>query len=265
MLGLRTKIQKWTAKVSNGRSLPEKLKAPLTLTQLREKNLLRTMAYLYCDYYFEHFLPRMFREHRAYFATGQRGFGEDAFHAMWYLLFEHFRPANALEIGVYRGQTITLMKLLSRQFNFQCDIGCVSPLGASGDPVSNYGKKGIDYYQDVVGSHKRFDLPLPEFCRAFSTSEEGIRFIGSRPWHMIFIDGNHDYAVAKSDWDQCARSLAPDGIIVMDDSALHTDFRPPAFSTAGEPGPSQVVREIDARRFKEIFGVGHNRVFQRIG
>jgi hypothetical protein len=264
MFGLRTRIQKWAGKASNARALPEELKVPLTLAQLREKNLPRTMAYLYCDYYFEHFLPKVFREHRAYFVAGQRGFGEDAFHVMWFLLFEHFRPANALEIGVYRGQTMTLMKLLSRQFNFQCDIGCVSPLNASGDSVSTYGN-GLDYYQDVVRNHQRFELSLPEFCRAFSTSEEGAGFIASRPWHMIYVDGNHDYAVAKSDWDQCARSVIPGGITVMDDSALHTDFRPPAFSTAGHPGPSQVVQEIDTGRFKEIFAVGHNRVFQRIG
>jgi hypothetical protein len=264
MFGLRTKIQKRVGKASNAHALPAEFKTSWNLEQLRAKNLARATAYLYCDYYFEHFLPKQFREHRAYFVTGRRGFGEDAFHAMWYLLFEHFRPANALEIGVYRGQTITLMKLLSRHFNFHGDVGCVSPLTASGDSVSVYASK-LDYYQDVVQNHKRFDLPLPEFCRAFSTSEEGLSFIGSRTWHMIYIDGNHDYAVAKSDWEQCALALVPGGVIVMDDSALHTDFQPPAFSTAGHPGPSQVVQEIDAGRFKEIFAVGHNRVFQRIG
>jgi hypothetical protein len=263
MFGLRTKIQKRAWKMSNARALPEELKATWKLAQLQERNLPRMAAYRYCNYYFEHFLPQLFREHRAYFAAERRGFGEDAFHAMWYLLFEHFRPSNALEIGVYRGQTITLMKLLSRHFNFQCDIGCVSPLSSSGDSVSVYDK--VDYYQDVVLNHQHFDLPLPEFCRAFSTSEEGTKFIGSRRWNLVYIDGNHDYAVAKSDWDLCARALAPHGVIVMDDSALHTDFRPPPFSTAGHPGPSQVVAEIDAGRFKEIFAVGHNRVFQRIG
>lgn len=263
MLGLRTRIRKWAGKASNARALPRELKTPLTLTQLREKNLSRTMAYLYCDYYFSHFLPKQFREHRAYFVSNRRGFGEDAFHAMWFLLFEQFRPAIALEIGVYRGQTITLMKQLSRHFGFQCDVGCVSPLTASGDSVSVYGSD-VDYYEDVVQNHQRFNLPLPEFCRAFSTSEDGARFIASRPWHMIYIDGNHDYAVAKSDWNECARSLAPNGIIVMDDSALRSDFRPPAFSTAGHPGPSQVVQEIDSSQFKEIFAVGHNRAFQRL-
>lgn len=264
MLELKTKIKKWAGKAANSRNLPAELKAQWRLAELQAKNLPRTTAYLYCDYYFEHFLPEPFREHRSYFAAQGRGFGEDAFHAMWFLLFEQFRPAKALEIGVYRGQTITLMKLLSGYFNFPCNVGCVSPMSASGDAVSVYGET-IDYYEDVVRNHRHFQLPLPEFCRAFSTSEEGARFMGSRAWDVIYIDGNHDYPVVKSDWDQCARSIKPDGIIVMDDSALNTDFHPPAFSTAGHPGPSQVAQEIDSGRFKEIFSVGHNRVFQRIG
>jgi hypothetical protein len=263
MLGLQTRFRKWAAKASNARALPEQLKTRLTLAQLRTKNLPRTTVYQYCDYYFDHFLPKLFREHRAYFALRGRGYGEDAFHVLWFLLFEQFRPANALEIGVFRGQSITLMKLLSRHFNFECHIGCISPFTSSGDSVSVYGTK-LDYYEDTVQNHNHFQLPLPEFCRAFSTNEEGTRFIGSRQWHIIYVDGNHDYPVAKSDWDHCARALAPDGVIVMDDSALDTDFRPPAFSTAGHPGPSQVVQEIDPGRFKEIFAVGHNRVFQRI-
>jgi hypothetical protein len=43
------------------------------------------------------------REPRHYFNQCRRGFGEDAFHAMWFLLFRQFRPVSFLEIGVYRG------------------------------------------------------------------------------------------------------------------------------------------------------------------
>jgi hypothetical protein len=261
--GVRTKIRKWAAKRANARALPNALKQRLTLEKLEAQGLSRTMTYLYCDYYFDHFLPEIFRKHRAYFAACGRGFGEDAFHTMWYFLFDRFRPAKALEIGVYRGQTTTLMKLLSRYFDSECAVGCLSPFSASGDAVSKYAAC-VDYYEDVIHNHEQFELPLPEFCRSFSTSDEGIAFIQSRCWNLVYIDGNHDYAVAKSDWEHCSNALAPGGIIVMDDSALHTDFKPPPLSTAGHPGPSKVVGEIDPARFQEIFAAGHNRVFQRI-
>ncbi|MFZ4600498.1 MAG: class I SAM-dependent methyltransferase, partial [Terrimicrobiaceae bacterium] len=91
-----------------------------------------------------------------------------------------------------------------------------------------------------------------------------VHLISSHPWDAIYIDGNHDYEVAKKDWKHCAANVKIGGIIVLDDSGLSTSFRPPAFATAGHPGPSKLATEIDPRAFREILQVGHNRVFQRI-
>jgi len=54
------------------------------------------------------------------------------------------------------------------------------------------------------------------------------------------------------------------GLIVLDDSALETAYRPPFFAKKGLPGPSRLAAEIDKSIFREILMVGHNRVFQRI-
>ena len=53
-------------------------------------------------------LPFSIINHRVYFSKEFRGFGEEAFHSMWYLLLSEFKPKNCLEIGVYRGQIISL-------------------------------------------------------------------------------------------------------------------------------------------------------------
>jgi predicted O-methyltransferase YrrM len=239
------------------------LKRRLSLEQLRSLKLSPNEQYLYCVYYFDHFLPKSMRAHRRYFVEGNRGFGEDAFHAMWFLLFEHFRPKNALEIGVYRGQTITLWKLLARHFQFDGQVAAISPFTSAGDAVSNYAER-LDYFEDTVLNHKHFELSLPEFYRGFSTAPEAKSFIASRQWDIIYIDGNHDYQVALQDWTECAKAIKPGGIIVLDDSALDTNFSPPAFATAGHPGPSRIASEIDRSQFQEILSVGHNRVFQRL-
>ena len=42
--------------------------------------------YAYMHHYFRHECPQLLRGHRAYFVQDNRGFGEDAFHAMWFLL-----------------------------------------------------------------------------------------------------------------------------------------------------------------------------------
>jgi predicted O-methyltransferase YrrM len=99
--------------------------------------------------------------------------------------------------------------------------------------------------------------------RAFSTDSAARERVAQELWDAIYIDGNHDYEVARRDWDLCAKQVRTGGIIVLDDSALYTAYRPPAFATAGHPGPSRVAREVDQTRFREVLRVGHNRVFQR--
>jgi hypothetical protein len=223
----------------------------------------RNESYFTADYHFHHFLPQVFVNHRHYFEQEARGFGEAAFHSMWYVLFEKFKPENALEVGVYRGQTITLWKLLSHHFNINCAVGCVSPFSSAGDAVSHY-EKQIDYLQDVITNHQHFDLALPRFCKTMSTDPEAHAFIRGEQWDCIYIDGNHDYDVVRGDWEVCSGALAPGGFIVLDDSSLNTDYQPPVFATAGHPGPSRLAQEIDRDKFEEILSIGHNRVFQRI-
>src|ERR1700683_2405876 len=57
-----------------------------------------TEFYERCFLYFHTRLPEPLREHRIYFETGGRGFGERSFHVMWFLLFREFAPDNFLEI-----------------------------------------------------------------------------------------------------------------------------------------------------------------------
>src|SRR6185503_8841681 len=133
MFNLRQKLRSYASRKYHLFRFPRALKQPMKLSKLRQSHLSRNQQYLYCVYYFDYFFPPTIREHRDYFSQHGRGFGEDAFHAMWFHLFEEFRPKSALEIGVYRGQTITLWKLLSQQFGFNCDIAAVSPFSPAGD------------------------------------------------------------------------------------------------------------------------------------
>jgi predicted O-methyltransferase YrrM len=80
---------------------------------------------------------------------------------------------------------------------------------------------------------------------------------------MVYIDGNHDYEVVRRDWEVCARSLRPGGIIVFDDAGLTTEYQPPAFASRGHPGPSRVAQDAGRGEFRELLQVGHNRAFQK--
>ena len=93
--------------------------------------------YEHCFHYFYTRLPKSLREHRAYFELNGRGFGERAFHVMWFLIFREFRPESFLEIGVYRGQTLSLAALLARHFKFDCFVQGISPFCPLATPFQN--------------------------------------------------------------------------------------------------------------------------------
>jgi hypothetical protein len=223
-----------------------------------------TEFYERCFHYFHTRLPEPLRAHRAYFETGGRGFfGEKAFHVMWFLLFREFSPESFLEIGVFRGHTLSLAALLARRFKIDCFIQGVSPFSSAADAVSKY-RRDVDYYGGTLKNFAHFSLPAPALLKAYSTDEGAHKLIASRNWAFTYIDGNHDYEIARQDWELCVAHLRPQGIIVLDDSGLTTKYVPPAFATGGHPGPSRLAQEIDRTRFHEILQVGHNRVFQKI-
>jgi hypothetical protein len=206
--------------------------------------------------------PASIKAHRNYFVGGHRGFGEDAFHVMWWMLLRELRPARFLEIGVYRGQTLSLAALLQRELGIKGSVTGISPFTASGDSVSRY-HEHVDYLADTKANFAHFSLAEPELIRAFSADASANERVAHRLWDAIYIDGNHDYEVARADWNLCAANLRTGGIIVLDDSALGTEYRPPRFATAGHPGPSKLAAEIDTSEFREILRVGHNRVFHK--
>lgn len=212
--------------------------------------------------YFDRSLPEEFRAHRTYFTKNGRGFGEDAFHTQWFLLFREFRPKSFLEIGVFRGQSLSLAALCARHFTLECFIQGISPFSSAGDAVSKY-RRNVDYQTDTLENFTHFKLPAPALLKAYSTDVSAAQLIGSHKWDLIYIDGNHDYEIARSDWELCAKNVSPGGLIVLDDSGLSTSFRPPAFATGGHPGPSQLAKEISRAAFTEILQIGHNRVFQK--
>lgn len=224
-----------------------------------------TTYYLDCYRFFHQRLPAEVREHRQYFFKGRKGFGEDAMHVMWWLLFKEFKPASFLEIGVFRGQTISLAALLSRLNGVTCRVQGISPFSSAGDAASVRHYNGeLDYLADTLANFEHFRLPRPDLLKAFSTDAEAAALINSNSWDIIYIDGNHDYEVARQDWEICSRNVKEGGIIVLDDAGLSTSYKPPLFATAGHKGPSRLAEEIDRKKFREILQVGHNRAFQRI-
>ena len=238
---------------------PESFKS---LDEVFTRTKSRNKVYEEMEKFYRFNLPLKFIKHRKYFSKNRRGFGEDAFHSMWFLLFSQYRPINCLEIGVYRGQTITLWNMLSKWIGYETRIACISPFSSAGDTVSQY-SKDLDYLTDLKENHDYFKIKYPEICIDLSTGKKAKEFISSRKWDLIYIDGSHDYEVVSEDWDISVKNLSERGLIVMDDSSLYFDYIPKDGSFAGHPGPSKVAKEISVGQFKLIGGVGHNNIFSK--
>ena len=239
-----------------------KFRSQLAFDRFLEAKFNRNETYRYFQKSFRVWSPNWVRKHRSYFATEGRGFGEDAFHAAWIALICEFKPKKMLEIGVYRGQTLSLWALAGKKLGLSQEILGISPLDSSGDEVSLY--QSLDYLSDIQTNFHYFGLPNPDLLKAFSTDVEALQVIESGNWDLIYIDGSHEYSVVNSDLKAAAKGLVSGGILVIDDSSLFTDFK---LSTSeafrGHPGPSKVFEEIDSSEFEFLFGVGHNNVLRK--
>jgi hypothetical protein len=80
------------------------------------------------------------RSHRSYVEQNKLGFGDPAFHAMWLRLIgfasRRFGIVSALEIGVFKGQVISLWAVIARRWNFDVRISAITPLAGNPMPKS---------------------------------------------------------------------------------------------------------------------------------
>jgi hypothetical protein len=232
----------------------------LSFTDAVRKFSDRNALYQYFYHHFHNYCPREVRAHRSYFEKSSRGFGEDAFHSMWFTLLREFRPSMCLEIGVYRGQVISLWTLIADCLNVPCEVHGISPFAPVGDTVSRY-PEDVDYLSDTLASFDVLGLKHPILVPALSTDPAALQHLASKNWDLIYIDGSHDYEVVLADYRNSVTQLKPNGLLIMDDASLGTTFRPPLFAFAGHPGPSRVAAEVAMRELKFLGAVGHNNIF----
>ena len=227
------------------------------------KNLSRNQTYLHFLDFFHFYSKSFVRKHRKYFKINKRGFGEDAFHGMWDFLFLNFKPKSILEIGIYRGQTLSLFNYLSDYYRLESEVWGIAPLTSTGDNVSNY--IDINYQDDIVFNFNNFNLKNPNIFIGHSDSDSGKKFIQSKKWDLIYIDGSHEYEIVKQDVDNCIKSLNKKGLLILDDSSLYTDFNlihKDISTFKGHEGPSKIFNElIKDKKLNYLFGVGHNNIF----
>lgn len=226
------------------------------------------------------------KAHRDWVEQNKWGFGDRAFHYMWYLLLTQGvlnRPdPSILEIGVYKGQVISLWSLIAAREGMPASIYAITPLSAKRlfptylhrlalalskqyrkDALSGNLYAKADYFQCIERVYAQFDLDisLTTLFRGYSGDEHIKKAVAGMMFDLIYIDGGHSYEEASHDINYFGEKVKVGGYLVIDDASF---FLPGTAFWKGHEAVSRAAEEIDARRFANVLNVGHNRVYARI-
>jgi hypothetical protein len=188
------------------------------------------------------------------------GMGERSFYSMWWLIMRALPDQPVMmEIGVHRGQTLALWRML----NDWAHIIGVSPFDGA-----EVGEKR-DYRVDIEKLFNFFNLADPDrLIMGYSDRPETIETCKGLELDLLYIDGGHSYETCKSDILNYAPLIKPGGYLVIDDCANR--FSHPFGYFAGIDSVSKAVDELlppfgDALPgFEHLFAVVHNRVWKKL-
>lgn len=225
--------------------------------------------------------------HRRHVETHRLGFGDPAFHVMWAILLaeasRRFGPFRAMEIGVFKGQVISLWALLAARRRFQVEIHAVTPLAGQPPPSRLWGRllylvsrrhrerveNGDFYpqedYERIVREHFAFhgaDFNSVILHRGFSTDPALLASIAPLRIHLLYVDGDHTLAGARHDFSHFGPKVVTGGWLVADDAGCDL---PGTSFWKGHKAVSRAASLLPSLGFRNVFNVGHNRVYERIG
>ena len=147
---------------------------------------------------------------RDYVETKIWGFGERSFWWLWKLICEEL-PENPklLEIGCFRGATLSLWKLLRADST----VYGITPLNTSG------GMWESDYAADIKKIHDDFGLKQPQIWIGRSDDLGIISKAQTLVYDVIYIDGGHERVDIDNDLHYYAPGVKQGGYLVVDDAA----------------------------------------------
>lgn len=243
------------------------------------------------DHLFRDFTRRteacpLLRQHRKWVEEHRWGYGDRAFAYMWLLILREiasrFPENSALEIGVYKGQTISLWALLARELGVDLDITAVSPFEGNFQPAARWRHRfrwllSPRYRREAaVGNlHPKDDYTAcnREVFRAFGLDFADVRAICGRSqdaevlaalqdesFSLVYIDGDHRYEAVLLDLQNYSPRVRPGGILVVDDASF---FLPGTAFFKGFESVSSACEILPSLGLNPVLTIGHNRIFQR--
>ena len=214
------------------------------------------------------------KRHRDFVEENSFGYGDRSFHYFWKLLLRQVPDRfQFLEIGVFKGQVISLVRLLSDRLDKEGLVVGVSPLSGSGDKYAAH--PDIDYLEAIRQIHGHFNLSMEytEIIKGYSNDGEVKKRVKRRGlFDIVYIDGCHDYEVVFDDIKTYGEVVKIGGFLVMDDSSNYLNM-PPKVKDGGVikywpglPEVSEAAKNLLEynKDFIHLFACGHLRVWLRV-
>lgn len=189
---------------------------------------------------------------------------------------------EALEIGVFKGQVISLLTLIAKQINADIKVTGITPLAGKQMPgafqtffLKRFSSKfrqdvqSGNFYEEttfldiIKGLFEKFELNYSKLnlVKGYSTDEVIIDKIQKQKFSIIYIDGDHSYDTVVRDIKNYSGLINTNGFLIMDDASSNL---PGTKFWKGHQSVSDACEIIEDFGFKNILNVGHNRVYQKI-
>jgi len=188
------------------------------------------------------------------------GHGDRSLQYMWKILVDEMpNEFKFLEIGVYKGQILSLMELLTKEANKKSSIVGVTPLYdaafAEYDrmPYIKYLYQANNLTMDNTIVHDGFSQNADIIKKVY---EEG-------PYDMIYIDGDHSYEATVLDINNFDSCLKNGGFMIVDDASDFIKLPPHRFK--GIVDVSRAVQDTLEKnnKYKNVLNCMHVRIFKK--
>ena len=200
------------------------------------------------------------KAHRDFVEGNAFGFGERSFHWLHKLLVDEMpNEFKFLEIGVFRGQVLSLYRLLADMSGKKAVRYGVSPMDSSD------GHWDSDYFADAVTIHQQFNLKKDYTIYHGSSTDKNIieKAQSTTPYDILYIDGGHTFDIVQSDLASYPQMIKKGGYLLIDDAC--NDMNQPWGYFQGIQPVTDAVLEWEkteiGKEFEFIFNVVHNRLY----
>lgn len=200
------------------------------------------------------------KAHRDFVEQNVFGFGERSFQWLHKIIVDEM-PVNFsfMEIGVFKGQILSLYKMLADVAGKSVTRYGVTPLSTAGGVWESDYKRDIEYIHNTFKLEKDYQLLV-----GLSTDPEIIKEAQNLSVDVLYIDGGHDYATVVSDIVNYIPIIKPGGYLVIDDCANDMSM-PWGYFTGIKEVTDATGSIMNAHPdYEFMFNVVHNKVWRKL-